>query len=88
MSRVTFCLLSACFLVILACQCDATIDCNAVRCAWVAEKNCPGNYTKADPDKGICCPICIVTKGEFCASRRLFTAEYLSRCASIGMILS
>jgi len=88
MGRVTFCLLSACLLVILACQCDATIDCSAVKCAWVDEKDCPGKYTKAETNKGICCPDCIVTKGEFCASSRLFTAERLSRCASIEMILS
>ena len=88
MSRVTFCLLSACLLVILACQCDAMIDCSVVRCAGVEEKDCPGNYSKADPNNGICCSVCIVTKGEFCASRRLFTAECLSRCASIEIILS
>ena len=88
MSRVTFYLLSACLLVILACQCDALDACSAVFCVGVEEKDCPGNYTKYDPSKGICCSTCTVTKGEFCASRRLFSAECLSWCASIEMILS
>jgi hypothetical protein len=73
MSRDTFYLLSACLLVILTCRCDARIDCSVVRCAGVEEKDCPGNYNRADPNNGICCSICFVTKGEFCASRRLFT---------------
>jgi len=88
MSRVTFCLLPACLLVILACQCEALNACSAVFCAGVEEKDCPGNYTEADPNNGICCSVCVVTKGEFCGSRRLFTAECLSRCASIEIILS
>jgi len=88
MNRVTFCLLSACLLVILACRCEAKIDCSVVRCAGIDEKDCPGKYTRADPNNGICCSGCIVTKGEFCVSRRLFTAECLSRCASIEIILS
>jgi hypothetical protein len=54
----------------------------------VEEKDCPGNYTEADPNNGICGSKCTVNKGEFCASRRLFTAERLSRYASIEIILS
>ena len=88
MNRVTFCLLSACLLVILAYHCDALNACSAVFCVGVEEKACPGDYTEADPDNGICCSRCVVTKGEFCASRRLFTAECLGRCASIEIILS
>ena len=88
MSRVTFCLLSACLLVILAYRCEALNPCSTVICVGAAEEDCPGNYTKPDPDKGFCCSICTVTKGEFCVSRRLFTAECLSRCASTEIILS
>jgi len=96
MSRVTFCLLSACLLVILASfppSISATDYedlnfCSMVRCAGVEKEDCPGNYTEADPDNGICCSSCTVTKGEFCVSHRLFTAECLSRCESIEIILS
>jgi hypothetical protein len=73
MGRDTFYLLSACLLVFLGCQCNALNVCSAVFCVGVEEKDCPGNYTNADPNNGICCSICIVTKGEFCASRRLLT---------------
>ena len=68
MSRFTFLLLSACLLVILACHCDARLDCALVRCAGIDEKDCPGNYIEADPNNGICCSGCTMTKGEFCAS--------------------
>ena len=96
MSRVTFCLLSAYLLVILASfppsmsatNYEGLNICSRVRCIGVAKEDCPGNYTESDPDNEICCSRCTVTKGEFCVSRRLFTAECLSRCASIEIILS
>lgn len=56
--------------MILACQCDARnlSICSAVFCVGVDEVDCPGNYTKYDPDNGICCSTCTVTKdlGESC----------------------
>jgi hypothetical protein len=88
MSRVAFCLLSACLLVILTCQCDCLNICSAAFCVGIEEKNCPGSYIESDPDNGICCSRCTVTKGEFCASRRLLTGECLSRCASVEIMLS
>ena len=89
MSRFTFLLLSACLLVILTCHCDASnySFCASVFCVGIDEKDCPGNYIEADPNNGICCSGCTVTKGEFCASCWLSAAECLSRRASIEIIL-
>lgn len=39
-------------------------DCHAVKCAWMEEKICPGEFFQKEPSIGKCCPFCLVIVGE------------------------
>ncbi|PNF38218.1 hypothetical protein B7P43_G13368 [Cryptotermes secundus] len=45
-------------------------DCHAVKCAWMEEKICPGEFFQKEPSIGKCCPFClvIVEGGHSCIS--------------------
>jgi hypothetical protein len=39
-------------------------DCHAVKCAWMEEKICPGEFFPKEPSIGKCCAFCLVIVGE------------------------
>jgi hypothetical protein len=57
------------FLLTFACLALATqgknvTDCHAVKCAWMEEKICPGEFFPKESVIGKCCAFCVVTVGE------------------------
>jgi hypothetical protein len=63
MGRATLLVLTFTCLV-LATRGQEVSDCEDVKCAWMEEKICPGEFLPQEPSEGRCCSICVVTVGE------------------------
>ncbi|KDR17341.1 hypothetical protein L798_08541 [Zootermopsis nevadensis] len=69
MGRATLLVLASICLVLVAHGQEVT-QCDDVKCPWMEEQICPGEFIPQEPSIGRCCSTCVVTVegGQSCTS--------------------